>query len=155
VALLVDATDAHFAWMLGEAPAPDALRLPPGGLDDPFILRWLRRGLAEMGPGSSWLMVAGGEVVGLCSLKSPPEDDGFTEVGYGVAVAHRRRGYATRAAAEMALRAALFPGVRGLWASTAADNEPSQKVLSANGFIECGRATHPEEGDLVLWRRAL
>lgn len=155
MALLTEAVDAHFAWMLGEAGPPEPLRLPPGGVDKPFVLRWIRRTLAEMGPGTSWLMVDDGEVVGLCSLKSPAEADGFIEIGYGVAPDHRRRGYAKRAAAEMIVRAAGMSGIHGLWATTAADNTPSQKVLSANGFMECGRAVHPEEGELVLWRLAL
>ncbi len=155
MSLLIEATDAHFAWMLGEARSPDPLRLPPSGVDEPFVLRWIRRTLAEMGPGTSWMMVDDGVVVGLCSLKSPAEDDGFIEIGYGVAEAHRRRGHATRAVAEMIERACGMPGIHGVWATTAADNEPSQKVLSANGFSENGRAIHPEEGELLLWRFAL
>ena len=153
--LLVEASDAHFAWMLGEAGPPGPLRLPAGGVDQPFVLGWIRRTLAEMGPGTSWMMVDDGVVVGLCSLKSPAEDDGYVEIGYGVAPDHRRRGYATRAAAELIERAARMPGIHGLWATTAADNAPSQKVLSANGFTERGRAVHPEEGELVLWRRPI
>ena len=73
---LVPARDAHFAWMLGEAEAPDRLALPPGGLDTPPILRWLRRTLPKLGGYGSWLMVADGEVVGMCSYKWPPTEAG-------------------------------------------------------------------------------
>jgi RimJ/RimL family protein N-acetyltransferase len=155
MALLIEATDAHFAWMLGEAEQPDSLRLPPGGVDEPFVLRWVRRTLAEMGPATSWMMVDGGEVVGVCSLKSPAQADGFIEIGYGVTAERRRRGHATRAVTEMIEHTSRVPGIHGLWATTAANNEPSQKVLSANGFIERGRSIHPQEGELVLWRLAL
>ena len=155
MALLIEATDAHFAWMLGEADPPDFLSLPASGVDEPFVLNWIRRTLAEMGPGTCWMMVDDGVVVGVCSLKSPAEADGFIEIGYGVAPDRRRRGYATRATAEMIERAGRMPGIHGLWATTAAGNEPSQEVLSANGFAECGRAIHPEEGELVLWRLGL
>jgi RimJ/RimL family protein N-acetyltransferase len=153
--LLVEATDADFAWMLGEAGAPASLHLPPGGVDAPFVLKWIRRTLAEMGPGTCWMMVDDGEVVGVCSLKSPTEADGFIEIGYGVVEAHRRRGHATRSVAELVERASRMPGIHGLWASTAADNEPSQRVLVANDFVEAGRAVHLEEGELVLWRLRL
>lgn len=155
MSFLVEATDAHLAWMLGEAEAPDLLRLPPGGVDAPAVLSWIRGALAAMGPGACWMMVEAGEVVGVCSLRSPAQDDGFIEIGYGVAEAHRRRGYATRAVAEMIEHAAGRAGIHGLWATTAADNEPSRRVLSANRFVVCGRAVHPEEGELVLWRLGL
>ena len=41
---LIEATDAHFAWMLGEATRPDGLQLPEGGVEPPGVLRWPRRG---------------------------------------------------------------------------------------------------------------
>jgi len=93
---LIEATDAHFAWMLGEAPAPDGLILSPGGIDELWVYAWLRRNLAALGPATSWLMTADGEVVGLCSFKTAPDADGFAEIGYGVAPERRRLGHATR-----------------------------------------------------------
>ena len=39
---LAPATDAHFAWLLGETAAPAGLGLPPGGIDEPWVYRWLR-----------------------------------------------------------------------------------------------------------------
>src|ERR1700753_1835759 len=137
--------------MLGEAEGPSGLRLPPGGVDAPFVLSWVRRTLAEMGPGTCWMMAADGGVVGICSLKSPAEDDGFLEVRYCVAEAHRRLGHATRAVAEIVERAARMPGIHGLWATTAADNEPSQKVLAGNGFAEARRGGSPAEGGTGPW----
>ncbi|HZZ88649.1 MAG TPA: GNAT family N-acetyltransferase, partial [Caulobacteraceae bacterium] len=83
---LVPATDAHFAWLLGEADPPtDGLRRPPDGVDSPLVLKWLRRTLPKLGGRGSWLMVADGEVVGLCSYKWPPTEAGDVEIGYGVA----------------------------------------------------------------------
>ena len=96
---LVPATDAHFAWLLNEADAPDGLRLPPAGIDEPAVYEWLRRTLPSLGGHGSWLMVANGEAVGLCSYKAPPDVQGDVEIGYGVAPERRRLGHATRAVA--------------------------------------------------------
>jgi len=112
---LVEATDSHFTWMLGESPSPDRLGLPPGGIDEAWVLRWLRRNLASFGQPGNWLVVAEGEVVGLCSYKTAPSADGAVEIGYGVAATRRRLGHATRAV-ELAIRAARSdPASAGSW----------------------------------------
>jgi RimJ/RimL family protein N-acetyltransferase len=148
----VAASDAHFAWMLGEAAeAPDGLRLPPGGVEDPAVLGWLRRGLPGVAC-RSWLMTAGGEVVGLCSHKGPPDAQGEAELGYGVTAERRRRGYATQAVALMVAAARADPGISALTAQTALANLPSQRALEANGFAKVGTAHDPEDGDLLVWR---
>src|SRR5512146_2937045 len=88
---LVDAHDAHFAWMLGEIPAFTELRLPSNGVDAPAILRMLRqmaRKLTQAGCQGSWLIVSGNAVVGLCGYKHPPLADGTVEIGYGIAKGH-------------------------------------------------------------------
>ena len=149
--VLVPAADAHFAWMLGEADAPDDLRLPPGGLDAPWVFKWLRRTLPTLGGYGSWLMVAGGEVVGLCSYKRAPGADGVIEVGYGVAPERRRLGHATRAAALLLAAARQDPRVRAVTAETALANLPSQRVLEANGFVQTGRSTDDDEGETIVW----
>jgi ribosomal protein S18 acetylase RimI-like enzyme len=149
---LVPSTDAHFAWMLGEGAAPDALRLPPGGVDAPEILRLLRDAAAALAPARhAWLMVAAGEVVGLISLKHRPVDGTPTEIGFGVAPARRGRGHATAAIRELA---SLLPsdGVRGpLTAETRTDNHASQRALAKAGFRQVATRTDPEDGDLLVW----
>ena len=149
---LLPATDAHYAWMLGEADAPDSLRLPPGGVDTPPILRWLRRTLPKLGGNGMWLMVAGGEVVGTCGYKWPPTQEGVVEVGYGVASARRGLGYAGEASRLIIEAARLDPRVRALVAETAVGNVISQRVLVANGFFKTGRGYDDEEGEMVRWR---
>jgi RimJ/RimL family protein N-acetyltransferase len=151
---LLAARDAHFAWMLGESDAPDGLRLPHGGVDQPWVLRWLRRGLRQRGR-RQWLMLAGGEVVGACGYKAPPNEVGEAEIGYGVAPERRRRGFATRAV-DLLLEAARDDAqVRVITAQTALDNLPSQRVLEANGFAAIGRAHDADEGEMIVWRLEL
>jgi RimJ/RimL family protein N-acetyltransferase len=153
VTALIEATDAHFAWMLGEASAPDGLVLPPGGIDEPWVYGWLRRNLRALGPATSWLLVDDREVVGLCSFKSAPDEEGFAEIGYGVAPERRRLGHATRGVALLVEAASRQPHVRGLTAGTALSNAPSQRVLECNRFAQAGRGSDPDEGEMILWRR--
>jgi len=150
---LIDATDAHFAWMLGEAPSPPGLTLPPGGVDEPWVYKWLRRNLSILGRGSSWLLTADDEVVGLCSFKRQPDADDIVEVGYGVAAERRRLGHATRGIDLLIQAAARQTRIRGLTAATALSNAPSQRVLEVNGFVQAGRGVDADEGEMLLWRR--
>jgi RimJ/RimL family protein N-acetyltransferase len=152
---LVLAADAHFAWLLGEADAPDGLRLPPGGVDTPAILRWLRRTLPKLGGYGSWLMVLNGEVVGLCSYKWPPTTQGDVEIGYAVAPARRGLGYASQASKLMIEAARRDPRVRALVAETAVGNLASQRVLAGAGFFMTGRGWDDEEGEMIRWRLEL
>jgi RimJ/RimL family protein N-acetyltransferase len=152
---LVPARDEHFAWMLGEAPAPGGLTLPQGGLDSPPILRWLRRTLPKLGGYGSWLMIDAGEVVGACGYKHRPTQAGDVEVGYGVAPQRRARGYARRAGELLLEAARADPRVRAITAETAVGNIASQRVLAGQGFFKVGRGHDDEEGEMILWRLQL
>ena len=152
---LIPATDAHLAWMLGEAGAPDGLALPPGGVDTPPILRWVRRTLAKLGGYGSWLMVDDGEVVGLGGYKWAPSESGEVEIGYGVAPERLQRGYAGQASRLMLAAARADPRVRALVAETAIGNVASQRVLAGTGFFKVGRGWDDEEGETIRWRLEL
>ncbi len=152
---LAPATDAVFAWLLGEPADPPPLRAPPGGLEEGWVLRWLRGNLAVLEGTGSWLIVDGDEVVGLCNYKAPPEADGTVEIGYAVAAAHRRRGYATAGVAALIAEAVRDRRIRGLSAETALGNIASQRVLLANGFAPTGRGFDRDEGEMILWRLTL
>ncbi|HTP75387.1 MAG TPA: GNAT family protein [Rhizomicrobium sp.] len=157
--MLVEAVDAHFAWMLGEVPAPfPGLKLPHDGVDSPGILRLLRqmtRRLNEAGCRGSWLIVAGNEVVGLCGYKQPPTDDGTVEIGYGIASGRRDRGYASGAVAEMLRLARLDPSIFVVTAATATSNVVSQRVLARNGFVQTGTSYDADDGTLIWWQAKL
>jgi len=152
---LVTATDALFAWLLGEADAPEGLIVPPGGIDERWVFKWLRGTLPKLGGRGSWLMAADGEVVGLCSYKVPPNAERSVEIGYGVAGERRRMGHATRAVALLIEAARIDERVGVLTAETALSNLPSQRVLLANGFEDVGRGMDDDEGETIVWRLAL
>ncbi|MEM9972131.1 MAG: GNAT family N-acetyltransferase [Pseudomonadota bacterium] len=134
-------TDEHFAEMIdGKAPI-STVRVPPNGIDDPTILELLRRGASEMREGGvqgSWMMVADGEVVGLCGFKGLPTPEGSVEIGYGVASEHRGRGYATEAVRLLIAEARKLQ-VQVIIAETEASNLPSERVLERNQFRAVGR----------------
>lgn len=153
---LVETTDAHFAWFLGEGPAPSpGLRLPPGGLEAAETLHWLRASAARLRAswdGGNWMIVVGGEVVGLCRYREAPNAEGVVEIGYGVAKSRRRQGYATQAVAAMLDYAQKDPMVRYVIAGTSPTNLASQRALQKNGFVPAGNYTDPKEGVSLRWR---
>ena len=152
---LIPATDAHFAWLLDEAEAPEGLTAPPGGIDEAWVFKWLRRTLPKLGGRGSWLMAANGEVVGLCSYKVPPNVERSVEIGYGVAPERRRRGHATGGVTLLIEAARTDERVDVLTAETALANLPSQRALIANGFADVGRGMDDDEGETIVWRLAL
>ena len=154
---LVVATAEHFDWALANDASvrfEGLLRLPPGGLESPAILAWLRRTASSVeaatGQPSAWLIIDGDEVVGLISFKAPPRD-GAVEIGYGVAASRRARGYATRAVGWLVAEARA----RGLdvFAETSVDNRASQVALERNGFERSGARSDLEDGTVLIWRK--
>jgi RimJ/RimL family protein N-acetyltransferase len=152
---LIPATDRLFGWMLGEPGEPTGLTLPPAGIDQDWVLRWLRRTLPTLGGRGSWLMIDAGEVVGMISYKRPPDGEGVAEIGYGVAPERRRRGHATRAVSLMLEAAREDARIKALTAETALANVGSQRVLITNGFSDVGRSHDDDEGETIVWRLAL
>jgi RimJ/RimL family protein N-acetyltransferase len=147
---LLPATDAHFAWLLGEAaPPPFAPRLPEGGLAPVEIIELLRGVASEVGGEASWMMVVDGEGVGLICIKER-DAKGRWDIGYGVAPTREGRGHATAAVA--ALKAiAQANKARGLTAETLPDSGASERVLRRNGFTCIGQYDHPEDGWVDQW----
>jgi RimJ/RimL family protein N-acetyltransferase len=151
---LVPATDAHFEWILGRAPAPANLSLPEGGVAEDFVIEHVRT-IAERqrlaAYSGSWVIVNDDEVVGLCGHHGPPAN-GTIEIGYNVAPARQRLGYATRAIALLIEDAADREGIETVFAHTAPDNIASQRVLERNGFHSLGERI--SDGERVIrWSR--
>ncbi|HET7334588.1 MAG TPA: GNAT family N-acetyltransferase [Rhizomicrobium sp.] len=155
---LITMEDSHFAWLLGEAPAPDPnLRLPPGGLETAETIARLRIYAAQLHESDChgfWMIVDDGEIAGTVGYKHPPGKDHVVEIGYGLAESRRRLGHATRAVAALMAYAHDDPAVSCVVAKTHTDNVPSQKVLEKNGFENLGPYTDPVHGEVILWRLA-
>lgn len=154
---LVEVADADFAALLrGDAVLSNGLAVPPGGVDEPVVLEHVRaiaaRLRAEGYQGGHWMVVAGGEVVGLCGFKHVPSASGEVEIGYGIAAGRRRRGHATAAVAALLDAARRDPAVRAVLAQTAVDNAASQRTLAKNGFERIGTSHDFADGELVVWR---
>jgi RimJ/RimL family protein N-acetyltransferase len=142
--------------MLGGEPHTPGLRLPPGGVDERDTLAIVRRmagALRAIHDRGAWMMVADGEVVGLCSYVGAPNAAGEVEIGYGVAASRRNLGHATRAVAAILDAAAEDPKVATVVAMTASVNIASQRPLQRNGFVKVGLESHPEDGEIIRWRR--
>jgi predicted acetyltransferase len=94
-----------------------------------------------------------GDVCGYLSLRYQPGTDALPphchgHIGYAVVPWRRRRGYATRALA-LALPVAREVGLMRVSITCYKDNEPSRRVIEANGGVLEGRA-HAENGRIRL-----
>jgi RimJ/RimL family protein N-acetyltransferase len=158
---LRDATDEDFvALNRGDASIAGGLRVPRGGVDHPAVVNHVREMAARVRGGAfrggHWLVVAGGEVVGLIGYKHVPRANGEVEIGYGIAPGRRRRGHATRAVRLLLAIAREDPAVRVVLADTAVDNLGSQRALEANGFRRVGTHVDPVDGEpLIRWSVAV
>lgn len=152
--MLVEATDDSFAALIGGV-APAGLRIPEGGVETSEVLQMLQglaRSIRQHISPASWLVVADGEIVGLCSITKAFPTPGTIEIGYGLAQNRRGRGHAAAAIAELLHWARSEPGIAAVAAETAVDNLPSQRVLERNGFIRVGGRIDAEDGPLICWR---
>ena len=148
---LMPMTDAHFAWLLDQGDAPASVpRVADGGLAPPEILELMRGVAAEVGGEAAWLMVVGGEAVGMVSIKLR-DAAGRWDIGYGVAPTRERRGHATAAVAALKHRARVL-GATGLTAETLTGPGASAQVLQRNGFTCTGQFDHPEDGLVDQWK---
>jgi RimJ/RimL family protein N-acetyltransferase len=157
---LLELTDGDCAAMLrGDVNVRAGLTPPPGGVDTPDVLAHVRRLAANLHrdgyAGGMWMMVASGEVVGLCGFKAPPSGDGEVELGYSVAASRRRRGHASAAVGAVIEAARRDPAVRSIVAVTALDNVASRRVLERNGFERVGTRVDLDEGEEILWRKPI
>lgn len=75
------------------------------------------------------------EVVGRAGFHAPPDADGTVEIGYSVAPAHRRQGFATEMARAL-LAWAGEHGARHCLASVRPDNAASLATIGPLGFVK-------------------
>jgi len=115
---------------------------------DPEIPRWtpipspntaenVRAFLAEPLEGRARLVIADpytDELLGSVGLVAVDDDAGWGEIGYWVAVEHRRRGLATRAVRLLADWALTERGLRRVFLEIHPDNTNSRRVAEKAGF---------------------
>ncbi|MFY8106158.1 MAG: GNAT family N-acetyltransferase [Elstera sp.] len=156
---LVPAVDADFGWLLDpRTEHPRGLRVPPGGVEAAPVLSRLRQVANKVrlrhSPGM-WLMVVEREIVGLIGYKLAPDAEGRVEIGYGVAASRQQRGHCTQAVAQVVRIAEQDGKIHLLYAETTVANQPSQKLLRANGFQQTATREDVEDGALFCWSRAV
>ena len=91
-----------------------------------------------------------GRIVGSGIFKGEPSE-GWVEIGYGIAPACERRGYATDAVFALVRLAFEQPGVRAVYAETAVANDASRSVLGKVGFTHAGQRFSDEDGMVDCW----
>ncbi|HEY1175307.1 MAG TPA: GNAT family N-acetyltransferase [Phytomonospora sp.] len=77
---------------------------------------------------------ATGQAIGGVGLFGPPDENGRTEVGYGVVPVFQGKGVATEALLGLLAASSGVAGFTTVVASTAHDNPGSRKVLDKAGF---------------------
>jgi ribosomal-protein-alanine N-acetyltransferase len=142
----------HLATLLG-SPIPEGWPEFPEAI--PFTLEVLEARPAE----SEWWMYffvddATGALVGSGGFAGAPSD-GQVEIGYEIAPAFRRRGYATAAVDALAKKAATSGEVQRIIAHTLPTDERSAGVLRSTGFVAVEHVVHPEDGELVRRQRSV
>lgn len=152
--MIIEATASDFASLLANEAPRDFCMLPDSAIAPPEVLQMLADLAGQISlhfAPSAWMMVEDGEVVGLCSIARLPTA-GEIHLGYGVAPSRQGRGSAGRAIRDILAWAKDNVRVAMVSAETDVDNIPSQRVLERNGFIQVGRRTDADDGDLICWQ---
>jgi RimJ/RimL family protein N-acetyltransferase len=85
-----------------------------------------------------WFVGLDEDVVGSVSLKNISHSMGYTEIGYGIAQKHQRRGIATAAVRLLVDKVFSETALRKLIAFVHDKNQPSRRVLEKLGFRQEG-----------------
>ena len=93
-----------------------------------------------------------GQTMGTASFMATDHAE-IVEIGYGTAREFQGMGVASLGIAQMLAQAQTYDSAKCFMAKTASSNVASQRVLEKNGFTPCGKASDPEDGELVLWSR--
>lgn len=153
IRLLAATPDLFARLQAGEALA-DGTALaatPVAGGEVLAMLAGLAESIAAQFSPSAWLMIFGGEVVGLLSITALVESE-VIQIGYGVAPGSRGRGHAAAAVAGLLGWARADGRLSAIVAETRTDNIASQRVLERNSFVRTGERVDEEDGALFCWR---
>jgi [ribosomal protein S5]-alanine N-acetyltransferase len=138
-----------------DATRLNGIRVVRGALPPKFILDRAAFALKEGNPQlwfSPFAFVEGSlpQAVGSGGFKGAPVN-GRVEIGYGVADEYRGKGIATKAVSELVRIAFSQPSVLEVFAETAVDNRPSQRVAEKAGFRHIGERHTEEDGVVNQW----
>ena len=104
---------------------------------DPTELPWLARAI---------VLRAERRVVGAAGFHAPPDERGRAELGYEIASADRRRGFAREAVVALMAWAVAHGEVRAFVASIAPGNAASRGLVASLGFVRVGEQIDPIDG---------
>lgn len=121
--------------------------------DDALINYWLPETAANVTNYkwfTNWLIVHKSDncVAGGIGVAGMPNDQGETEIGYGIDQDYRRQGIATEALESLVSWVFQHSFVKAVIAHTPLDLQNSQHVLERAGFERIS-----EENGLILWRK--
>lgn len=148
-------TQDLLALAQGEVPPAVQARHAADSLPPPFVAvraMALQRTAAAGGgsplAGAIFYMQVGEQVVGSCGFKDAAED-GWVEIGYGVAPGWQGRGVATQGVAALCTLAFAGGSVQRVRACIEPDNEASAALARRLGFI-AGSPVVEEDGTCVI-----
>lgn len=95
----------------------------------------------------------GSQPAGMGMFKGPPAD-GAVEIAYLSFLGARRRGVATAIAGQL-ITIAQAHGIARVVAHTLRENNPSTRVLEANGFTGPKEIVDPDDGPVWRWELLL
>ena len=102
-------------------------------------------------PWISYLGIAGGVPVGICSFKSPPAE-GRIEIAYFTFPKFEGRGYATNMASGLVGVAQNHDPTLTIYAQTLPDRNASHRILEKLGFRRIGEVNHSDDGVVAEWQ---
>lgn len=92
-------------------------------------------------------------LVGNGGFKGAPDAKGMVEIGYEVAPAHRRLGYATQATRQLLAHAFGHSAVKSVVAHTLASSDASAGVLKKTGFKLVNEIPNDKLGPILKWEK--
>ncbi len=105
-------------------------------------------------PWVCYLARAGGEVVGTCAFKAPPDREGTVEIAYMTFPRCERRGHASAMIGAL-VAIARRGGAAVVIAHTRPHMGASAGALLRNGFARADAFDDPDDGPVWYWERVL
>ena len=124
-----------------------------GYLEFPAALEYTAEQLRHdpaTGAWGTYLFILDRCLIGIGGYKGAPDAMGSIEIGYGIAVAYRNKGYATEAAQGLIDHAFTLSHVTAVAAHTLAEQNASGEVLTKCGMTRVAEIDDPDDG--LIWR---